>query len=294
MSLYKTDSIVRDGDLAELVGLRHKHFILTLQSGARFETHRGVVQHDDLIGKPWGSQVFSHMGAPFFLLQPSLADVLVDLPRSGQILYPKDIGFILVSMGIGPGKTVIEAGTGSGSMTIATAFAVGPEGRVVTYEIREDMQNLAKKNLERVGLASKVEFKLRDIKEGFDETDADAFFLDVANPWDYIEQVRRALKPGGSFCSLVPTFNQVAALLIALRQSRFAFVEVCEILLRYFKPEPARIRPTDRMVAHTGFLIFGRRIEPVEDERGIELAREIGAAAPESGAPGQPVTEQGI
>jgi tRNA (adenine57-N1/adenine58-N1)-methyltransferase len=187
-------------------------------------------------------------------------------------------------MGIGPGKKVLEAGTGSGSMTIAAAYAVGPEGRVVSYEIREDMQNLARKNLERVGLASRVDLKLRDIQAGFDETDADAFFLDVPNPWDYVHKVRSALKPGGFFCCIVPTFNQIEDLLIAMRQGRFAFIEVCEILLRYFKPEPARIRPTDRMVAHTGFLIFGRRIEPVNDERGIELAREIGdpMAAPEA------------
>ena len=104
MPLENVEPIARDGDLAELVGLRHKHFIVTLQAGTKFETHRGVVLHDDLIGRPWGTQVFSHMGAPFFLLQPSLADVLVDLPRSTQILYPKDIGFILVNMGIGPGK----------------------------------------------------------------------------------------------------------------------------------------------------------------------------------------------
>ena len=139
------------------------------------------------------------------------------------------------------------------------------------------MQNLAKKNLDRVGLSSRVEFKLRDIGQGIDETDADVFFLDVPNPWDYVHRVRGALKPGGFFCSLVPTFNQVESLLRSMRQSRFAFVEVCEILLRYFKPEPSRIRPTDRMVAHTGFLVFGRRIEPVHDERGLELARELGA-----------------
>ncbi len=278
MSFNTPTSIARDGDLAELVGLRYKHFIITLKAGTKFETHRGVIQHDDLIGKAWGTQVFSHLGAPFFLLQPSLANLLTDLPRSTQILYPKDIGFILVTMGIGPGKKVIEAGTGSGSMTIAMAHAVGAEGRVVSYEIRPDMQNLAKKNLERVGLASRVDFKLRDIQAGFDETDGDAFFLDLPNPYDYIPQVRAALKPGGFLCSLLPTVNQVEQLLVALRRERFAFIEVCEILVRYYKAEPNRLRPTDRMVAHTGFLIFGRRIEPSEDERGKELEKEIDSA----------------
>ena len=120
-----------------------------------------------------------------------------------------------------------------------------------------------------------MDFKLRDIAEGFDETDADSFFLDVPNPYDYIGQVRSALKPGGFLCTLIPTFNQVEKLLQALRQTNFAFIEVCEILLRYYKPEPSRLRPTDRMVAHTGFLIFGRKIEPTEDPRGKELSEEI-------------------
>ncbi|MDI6768286.1 MAG: tRNA (adenine-N1)-methyltransferase [Anaerolineales bacterium] len=269
-----TSTHAQSGDLALLVGLRHKHFIFPLIPGGTFHTHRGILNHDELIGKPWGSQVFSHQGAPFFMLQPSLADLLVDLKRSTQIMYPKDIGFILTSMSIGPGQRVMEAGTGSGSMTIALAYAVGPQGRVVSYERREDFQKLAQKNLARLGLEERVTLKLGDIAAGFAETNADAFFLDLPNPWDYIAQVRAALKPGGFFCNLVPTFNQVETLLYALRREHFAFIEVCEILLRYYKTEPSRLRPTDRMVAHTGFLIFARKIEPGEDERVKELLEE--------------------
>ncbi|MBI5944139.1 MAG: tRNA (adenine-N1)-methyltransferase [Chloroflexi bacterium] len=269
-------STAREGDIAQLVGLTHKHFIFSLKAGGDIQSHRGVLKHDDLIGLPWGSQVFSHMGAPFFLLQPSIADILNDLPRTTQILYPKDIGYILIMMGIAPGQVVMEAGTGSGSMTIALATTVGAEGHVISYEQKRDTQNLARKNLERVGLASCVDFKLRDIREGFDETDADAFFLDVQNPFDYISQVRAALKPGGFFGTLIPTFNQVEKTLTALKKHSFAFVEVCEIMLRHYKSDPARIRPTDRMVAHTGYLIFARRIEPSSDPRGMELANEVG------------------
>jgi tRNA (adenine57-N1/adenine58-N1)-methyltransferase len=270
------------GDLVQLVGLRHKSFIFPLIPGGDFQTHRGVLQHDDLIGLSWGSQVFTHLGAPFFLLQPALADLLLDLKRNTQILYPKDIGFILITMGVGPGQKVLEAGTGSGSMTIALAYAVGPQGCVVSYEQREEMQNLARKNINRTGLASRVDFKLRDIQEGFDETDADAFFLDVPNPYDYISQVRAALKPGGYFCGIVPTVNQAEILLRSLRRNKFAFLEMCEVLLRYYKPEPDRLRPTDRMVAHTGFLIFGRRIEPSTDPRAKELNAELGMGQEES------------
>jgi tRNA (adenine57-N1/adenine58-N1)-methyltransferase catalytic subunit len=264
------------GDLALLVGLRHKHFIFPLLPGGSFHTHRGILYHDELIGKPWGSQVFSHQGSPFFILQPSLADLLVDLKRSTQIMYPKDIGFILTSMSVGPGQTVLEAGTGSGSMTVALAYAVGPQGRVVSYERRPEFQALARKNLERLGLNGRVDFKLGDIADGFTETDIDALFLDVPNPWDYVRQVRAALKPGGFFCNLVPTVNQVETLLYALRREHFAFIEVCELLLRYFKPEPTRLRPTDRMVAHTGYLTFARRIEPSEDARARVLLSEQG------------------
>ncbi len=269
-------SVAREGDVAQLVGLNHKHIILTLKAGAEMQSHRGVLKHDDLIGKPWGSQVFSHTGAPFFLLQPSLADILNDLPRTTQILYPKDVGYILVTMGIAPGSLVLEAGTGSGSMTIAFASAVGESGRVVSYEQKPDVQNLARKNLARVELTSRVEFKLRDIAAGFDETDADAFFLDVPRAFDYLPQVRAALKPGGFFSSILPTANQVEDMLHALRRNRFSFVEVCEILLRYYKTDAYHIRPVDRMVAHTGYLVFARKIEPAEDPRGADLAREVG------------------
>jgi tRNA (adenine57-N1/adenine58-N1)-methyltransferase len=274
MSWNLTSTHAQSGDLAQLVGLRHKHYIIPLLPGGELHTHRGVLHHDDLIGLPWGSQVFSHQGSPFFLLQPSLADILTDMKRSTQIMYPKDIGFILTTLSIGPGQTVMEAGTGSGSMTVALAFSVGAEGRVISYEKRPEFQELARKNLTRLGLEERVTFKLGDIVDGFEETNADAFFLDVPNPWDYITQVRAALKPGGFFCNLVPTVNQVETLLHALRVTHFAFIEVCEIMLRYYKPEPTRLRPTDRMVAHTGYLTFARRIEPGEDTRIRELLEE--------------------
>jgi tRNA (adenine57-N1/adenine58-N1)-methyltransferase len=269
------------GDLALLVGLRHKHFIFPLMPGGVFHTHRGILNHDDLIGKPWGSQVFSHQGSPFFMLQPSLADLLVDLKRSTQIMYPKDIGFILTSMSVGPGQTILEAGTGSGSMTVALAYAVGPQGHVITYERRPEFQSLARRNLERLGLDGRVDFKLGDIADGIAETNVDALFLDLPNPWDFVQQARTALKPGGFFCTLLPTFNQVERSLQALRRERFAFIEVCELLMRYYKPEPTRLRPTDRMVAHTGYLIFARRIEPGEDERGRALLEEQSGALEE-------------
>jgi tRNA (adenine57-N1/adenine58-N1)-methyltransferase len=249
------------GDLVMLVGRDHKHFILRLETGAELQTHRGVVRHDQMIGAALGSLIASHTGSQFYLVEPALHDLLLNLRRTSQIIFPKDIGYILLRLLIGPGSTVIEAGTGSGALTTALAWAVGPDGRVVSYDRREDMQQLARRNLERVGLENRVTLKLRDIAEGFDETDADALFLDVPDPHNYLPQVRAALRGGGAFGAILPTTNQVSVLLEALNWHRFAFVEVCELSLRFYKPVPQRLRPTDRMVAHTGYLVFARPVQ---------------------------------
>jgi len=260
--MMETENIVcaQVGDIAQLISAQNKRFIFRLVHDGKFETHRGYLSHNELIGKPWGSRVLTHMGSPFVLLQPSLSDILVETRRNTQIMYPKDIGFILLSMDITPGKQILEAGTGSGSFTTALAFTVGPQGRVISYESRPEFQYLAHKNLDRLGLADRVDFKLRDIGEGFDERNVDAVFLDLPNPQDYILQAKEALKPGGYLGSILPTTNQVSTLLIALRRANFAFIEVCEILLRYYKAVADRLRPTDRMVAHTGYLIFARSV----------------------------------
>ena len=263
--MNRRSTFANHGDIAQLVGLSHKNFIIFLQNGEKLETHRGILYHDDLIGKQWGSQVFSHLGNPFFILQPALGDLITATRRTTQILYPKDVGFILVTMGIGPGQHVLEAGTGSGAMTTALAYAVGPEGHVTTYEIHPERVNLARKNLSQLGLEDRVTFKEADIKDGFEEKDIQSLFMDVPAPEKYLTQVRAALNPGGFFGCILPTTNQLSKLLPFLRQEGFAFIEICEILLRYYKPVPQRLRPTDRMVAHTGFLVFARSITPSDD-----------------------------
>lgn len=255
----------RAGDLIQLVSPTNKIFIFQLNQGDQLQTHRGVINHDDLIDKPWGSQVFTHLGSVYTLLQPSLSDILKETRRNTQIMYPKDIGYLLLAMGISPGKRIIEAGTGSGALTTAIAWSVGAQGHVFSYETRQEMQNLARKNLLKVGLLERVTLKLQDVGQGFDEKNIDAIFLDLPNPYDYLDQVVQALKPGGYFGSILPTTNQVIKLLTALQRNDFAFVDVCEMLLRYYKPVAERFRPTDRMVAHTGFLIFARSILPLQD-----------------------------
>ena len=260
MTRNQYDNVARDGDLVQLLGARHKSQFIQLRAGEVFQTHRGEISHDDLIGKPWGEHLQSHTGQPFYLMQPGLADLIKEIKRNTQIIYPKDIGYIIMVMGIGPGAKVLEAGTGSGALTTAFAFFVGQEGKVYSYDNREQMQNLARKNLNKVALLDRVELKLRDVLEGFDEKDMDAIFLDLPNSYDYVLQAKAALKWGGYLGLILPTLNQVSKSLVALHNANFALLEVCEILLRFYKPDWERLRPADRMVAHTGYLIFGRSV----------------------------------
>jgi len=260
--IVQTKDVVLAGELAMLVSPTNKNFIIRILPGGELHTHRGIVRHDDILGQFWGSKVFTHKGVFYYILQPGLGELLRETARNTQIMYPKDIGFVLVMMGIGAGTVVLEAGTGSGALTTALAWAVGSNGHVFSYENRPEMQKLAVKNLAKLGLADRVTFKLRDIQEGFDESGVDAVFLDVQNAYDFLTQVRQTLKSGGFFGSIMPTTNQVQRLLISLHQNHFAFTDVCEVILRYYKPVPERLRPTDRMVAHTGYLIFSRKMLP--------------------------------
>jgi tRNA (adenine57-N1/adenine58-N1)-methyltransferase len=249
---------INPGDLISLVDEKGNTFLVIMSPGEQLHTHRGILDHDDLIGQSWGITATTHTGYDFRVITPSLGDLLLRIRRNTQIIYPKDIGFILVNMGIGPGKRVIEAGTGSGALTSALAYMVGPTGCVYSYENRADMLALAVENLKKIGLSERVKFTLRDIAEGFDERAVDALFLDVTNPEDYLAQVQEALAPGKPFGCLVPTTNQITRILKALEAFAFRNIEVCETFLRYYKPVPERLRPTDRMVAHTGFLVFAR------------------------------------
>ncbi len=254
----------QQGDLVQLVSPSNKVFFVRLYPGGELQTHRGVLKFDDIIGQPWGTEILSHQGRSFYLLQPSLSELIQETRRNSQIIYPKDIGYILVNLSIGPGKKVIEAGTGSGAFTTALAWMVGDQGCVYSYETRQDMQNLAKKNIDRLDLSGNVQFRLRDIAEGFNEEFVDAVFLDLPNPYDYIGQVRSALKPGGHFGAIVPTVNQLERLLPALHNYQFSFIDIVEILLRHYKPLYQRLRPTDRMVAHTGYLVFARSVSSAQ------------------------------
>jgi len=253
--------LAQEGDLVLLISQDRKQFIVRLQAGGQLQTHRGCVNHDDLLNQPLGREIRSHVDYPFVILEPSTCDLISELKRTTQIMYPKDIGYVLIKLNITPDSRVIEAGTGSGGLTLALARALGPTGRLYSYEVRPDVLRLAQKNLDSMGLADRVELVLRDIADGFDQTDVDALFLDLRDPGPYLPQALAALKDGGFFGAILPTTNQVSDLLDAMEaQHSLGQIEVEEILVRPYKAVPARLRPMDRMIAHTGYLVFARKV----------------------------------
>lgn len=255
------EEFIRAGDLVFIwAPPKGDSFIIKATPGGRQDSRLGQLLHDDIIGKPFGSWAYTNMGKPFCLLRPNIQEYSRRVRRMTQILYPKDTGFILVSLNIGPGALVVECGTGSGGFTSVLAHFVGDAGRVVSYEKKEEYSLLARRNCEKWGVAHRVDFKIRDITEGFDERGADALFLDVPNPWDYLGRVKEALAPGNRLGVLVPTVNQVEKTLDGLKDHFFFDAQVSEILLRYYKTNSRRIRPEDTMIGHTGYLVFASNV----------------------------------
>ena len=276
-------SIAQPGDTVLLIAPDKKRFIERLSPGASISTHHGIVAHDAILDHPLGRTVHSHMGTPFIVLRPSMEELLISTRRDTQIVYPKDIGYILLKLSIVPGARVIEAGSGSGALTTALALYVSPGGRVYTYEVRRDMYELTARNLARAGVEQAVVQHHRDIREGFDERDADALFLDVREPTLYLDPAACALADGAFFGAIVPTVNQVIDLLYGLRDRPFVDIEVAEILLRQYKTTAARLRPLDHLTAHTGYLVFARKVAVGEPQR----KRDEGVEGVDEERPGQ-------
>ena len=255
------DRPLKEHDAVLFIDRKARRYLKLLRPGQKIII-RGEIRSEDLYGLEEGSRVKLSSGETFLVLRPTYADLIPHLPRSAQVIYPKDTGPLLVWGDVYPGATVIEGGVGAGAFTIALLRAVGPQGRVISYELREDFAIRARRNVaDFLGEVPQWELKLRDLYEGFDEIGVDRLFIDLPEPGRALGVVARALRPGGVFVAYVPTALQLKDTVEALQQrTDFAEIETFEVLLRNWQVKGMSVRPVHRMVAHSAFIIVARRL----------------------------------
>lgn len=252
-------NVVLEGDEVLLYLNDRKKWILRAEKGKKFHTHKGIIELEGLIGKPYGSEIITSMGAILKVLPADYLDHLERIARKTQVIYPKDMAYIGLIANVRSGSKVVECGTGSGALTSYLASLVKPDGIVFTYEMREDFQENAKRNIERLGLDSFVKFKLKDITKGIDEKEVDAVILDMATPWLVVDEARKALKIGGRLVSFSPTINQVEKMVDAMQKAEFINIKAVELIMRSYKVKVNETRPDTIMIGHTGYIVSGRR-----------------------------------
>ncbi len=253
---------LREGESVLLIDGKGRRYLVKLSSGSTFQYHLGVVPHDDIVGRREGEEVSSSAGGRLLVLRPRLADFILKMPRGAQVVYPKDIGPILVWADIAPGLTVLEAGTGSGALTIALTRAVGPQGRVVSVERRADHAEHAEKMIRRWfgEVPAQLHLKVGEVEEIMEGEQPDRIVLDLPEPWHAVEVAVRRQPGGGIFCSYLPTVPQVQTLVETLEGSGgYRQIEVFETLHRTWNVSGRSVRPDHRMVGHTGFVVVARR-----------------------------------
>ncbi|OGK81825.1 MAG: tRNA (adenine-N1)-methyltransferase [Candidatus Rokubacteria bacterium GWC2_70_16] len=256
-----------DGEQALLIDQRGRRHLFLLRKGDSFHSDRGFIPHDAIIGHPDGSWVRTSRGTRYLALRPTLAEYVLDMPRGAQVIYPKDLAMVIFWADIFPGARVLEAGMGSGALTLALLRAVGPGGRVISYEQREDFARRALANIHmRAGEVTTLTVRLRPVEEGLaEEEPVDRAVFDLPEPWRLVEPVAQRLRSGGIFLSYVPTIIQARETSEALRRHQgYALVETFETLFRPWNIENMSVRPFHRMVAHTGFITVARRVVPEE------------------------------
>ncbi len=253
------DQKIREEEDVLLYLDRKRTYLVKVEKGKSFHTHKGFIQLDELIGKEYGTRVTSSMNIEFVALRPTLRDYVFKMRRKTQITYPKDIALILMFSDAGPGSQIVEAGTGTGALTTSLAHHIRPTGHVYTYEIRPEFIKLAEKNLERTGVSKYVTIKNKDITEGIDETGIDAVVLDLATPWLVIPHAYKALEGSGLLVSFSPTIDQIQKTVKALKENGFVDVQTVECLMRGMQVEEGKTRPHTLMTGHTGYITHARK-----------------------------------
>jgi tRNA (adenine57-N1/adenine58-N1)-methyltransferase catalytic subunit len=259
------------GDRVLLVDSKRRRHLVTLAEDGEFHTHNGVLPHQSIIGQDEGVTVRTTLGARLTAVRPTLSEYVLEMPRGAQVIYPKDLGPILMLADVFPGARVLESGVGSGALSMALLRAIGRDGHLTGYEIRDDFARRARTNVEGfLGPDVPLDIHVRDVYEGIDAADPttgapggfDRILVDLPEPWRVVKHAEEALHPGGILLAYLPTIGQVARLREELTGSSFGMVESLEVLQRSWHVDGQSVRPDHRMVAHTGFLTHARLLAP--------------------------------
>jgi tRNA (adenine57-N1/adenine58-N1)-methyltransferase len=267
-----------EGGLVLLYFDVRRQWLLRVEKGREFHTHKGFIRIDDIIGLPLGSEVKSSLGETFWLLKPSTHDFIMHSVRRTQIMYPKDIGLILLKLSLSAGMKVLEVGCGSGAMTVAAATAIKPTGRVHSYEARNEFADIAERNLRRASVSDYVTLHRADARMGFEEAGFDAAILDVGDPWPLFPLVHEALLGGAPLVSFSPTMNQVERTTEMLARVGFVNVHSLECFLREIRADTGKTRPATMMVGHTGYMTFAQKV--IRPESTTPVGSTTGSASP--------------
>ncbi len=257
----KSTNLIKEKDLVLIYLDEKRQFLTQAVKGLKLSTDHGELDLSDIMGKPFGFVGKTHLDRDFYCLRPSTADLMMKVRRTTTIVYPKDLGYLLLETAVGPGSKVIELGTGSGALTLVLAKFVAPDGVVYSYDRREDFIENARKNIERVGYEHNVEFSCVDVAEqGFSHTDVDAVFIDVPEPWAIVPKAAEALKGGHHLVSWSPNVEQVKRTIETLESHNFKRIKVKEIIERELLVRLQGVRPRERGITHTAYLIRAQKI----------------------------------
>lgn len=252
---------LRPGEAVLFIDRKEREYLRVLRPASRLHIRDGTMQADHLIGMLEGSTVYNSASEPFLMVRPTFASLVPNLPRRAQVIYPKDIGPILLWGDIAPGMRVIEVGAGPGALTMALLRAVGPSGQVVSYEARSDFYEMAQSNVRQFfGDAPNWNLKLGDATAGIAERGFDRMVMDLAEPWVLLDEAAAALRPGGVLIAYVPTVLQLKQFVDQARTHAFGAVQTMETFFRSWHVRGLSVRPQHRMIAHTGFIITSRRL----------------------------------
>ncbi|MBN2620638.1 tRNA (adenine-N1)-methyltransferase [candidate division WOR-3 bacterium] len=266
--MNNTNATIQKGDLVFVYLDNRRQFLVQVLPGAQVQSDFGNIPCDDIIGQPYGTTGKTHLGHAYHCLKPSTADLMFKVKRLTTIVYPKDLGYLLLETTVGPGSRVIEIGTGSGALTLVLAKMVAPDGIVYSYERRDEFMENARKNVERAGFIKNVTFIGRDVaQEGFDDHMVDAVFIDVPEPWEIVPHATRALKGGYHVVAWSPNIEQVKRMVDALQSNGFIRTQVSEIAEREMLVRERGVRPRERGITHTAYLIRAQRILPPSGDK---------------------------